>query len=283
MIHVENLSFSYRRKEPVLQNISFSVSQGEIFGILGPSGAGKSTLMKILIGLLPDYKGKAMVMNQNCNRLKGDFFSRVGVDFEVPALFERFTARENLQFFASLHRRPCFKVDDLLTQLGLMQAEKQKVSTFSKGMKTRLSFARAVINNPDLIFLDEPTDGLDPTSAASMKGIIKGLRQQGKTIILTTHNMQDATDLCDRVAFLSSGQIAALNTPRSLIMAQGAANITYTFVDNGVEQTRTTPLNRLSEDDVLSFLVKSNRITSIHSDEPNLANVFTEVTGGRLE
>lgn len=283
LIRVENLCFSYRRKEPVLQNITFSVAPGEIFGILGPSGAGKSTLLKLLIGLLPNYTGTAMVMNQNCDSLKGSFFARVGVDFEVPALFERFTARENLEFFASLHSRPCFKVDDILTQLGLMPYAKQKVSTFSKGMKTRLSFARAVINNPDLIFLDEPTEGLDPTNAEAMKNIILGLRQQGKTIVLTTHNMQDATDLCDRVAFLSAGQIAAMDSPRRLVMNQGASSLRYTFVDNGVEQTRVTPISRLSEDQTLFFLLKSNRITSIHSDEPDLSKVFTQVTGGRLD
>lgn len=283
MIQVENLHFAYRRKEPVLQEITFGVSQGEIFGILGPSGAGKSTLMKILIGLLPRYGGTAMVMGQHCDSLKASFFSRVGVDFEVPSLFERFTARENLEFFRSLYSRPCFQVDDMLHQLGLTQHADQKVSSFSKGMKTRLNFARAVVNNPDLIFLDEPTEGLDPTSAAAMKNIILGLKGQGKTIVMTTHNMQDATDLCDRVAFLSAGRIAALDTPRRLVMKTGATHLTYTYVDNGVEQTRTTPLNRTAEDNVLSFLLKANRITSIHTDEPDLSKVFTQVTGGRLE
>lgn len=283
MIQVENLSFAYRRKEMVLQDITFQVPKGEIFGILGPSGAGKSTLMKILIGLLPRYGGTAMVMGQNCDSLKASFFSRVGVDFEVPSLFERFTARENLEFFRSLYSRPCFQVDDVLQQLGLSSHAKQKVSAFSKGMKTRLNFARAVINNPDLLFLDEPTEGLDPTSAAAMKNLILGLRGQGKTIVMTTHNMQDATDLCDRVAFLSAGRVAALDTPRRLVMAKGAAHLTYTYMDNGVEQTRTTPLNHTAEDNVLSFLLKANRITSIHTDEPDLSKVFTQVTGGRLE
>lgn len=283
MIRVENLSFSYRRKEPVLEDISFRVSQGEIFGILGPSGAGKSTLLKILIGLLPRYRGTAMVMGQNCDSLKSSFFSRVGVDFEVPSLFERFTARENLEFFRSLYSRPCFQVDDLLTQLGLMGSADQRVSSFSKGMKTRLNFARAVVNNPDLIFLDEPTDGLDPTSAAAMKSIIQGLRGQGKTIVLTTHNMKDATDLCDRVAFLSQGRIAALDSPRRLVMAKGATSLTYTYMDNGVEQTRVTPLNRTAEDEALAFLLRANRLTSIHTDEPDLSSVFTQLTGGRLD
>lgn len=283
MIQVENLTFQYRRKEPVLQGLSFQVQRGEIFGILGPSGAGKSTLLKILIGLLPGYGGTAKVMGQNCNNLKADFFSKVGVDFECPSLFENLTARENLEFFTSLYKQRCYGVEPMLEPLGLLDAADKRVSTFSKGMKTRLNFARAVIHNPDLIFLDEPTDGLDPTNAAKMKGLIKGLQGQGKTIVLTTHNMQDATDLCNRVAFLSLGKVAAMDTPRKLIMQKGAATLTYTYMEGGIEQRRTTPLSRISEDQVLAFLIKGNSITSMHTDEPNLAGVFTDVTGGRLE
>lgn len=283
MIDVQELQFAYDRRVPILKGLSFHVSPGEIFGVLGPSGAGKSTLQKILIGLLPKYRGTAMVMGQHCDSVKGSFFSRVGVDFETPTLFERFTAMENLSFFTALYSRPCFAAEDLLNRLGLAQAANMRVSAFSKGMKSRLNFARAILNNPDLIFLDEPTNGLDPASAAAMKEIIKGLRQQSKTIVLTTHNMQDATELCDRVAFLMDGQLKALDTPHNLIMAKGATTLAYTFTDDGREQRRTVPLQKTAEDGTLAYLIQSNRLTSLHTNEPTLADVFTQLTGGRLD
>ena len=148
MIDVQELRFAYNKRFPVLKGLSFQVGEGEIFGVLGPSGAGKSTLQKILIGLLPKYRGTATVMGQHCDSLKRSFFSRVGVDFEVPTLYERFTAAENLRFFSSLYSRPCYAADDLLNRLGLAQAANMRVSAYSKGMKSRLNFARAILNNP---------------------------------------------------------------------------------------------------------------------------------------
>lgn len=283
MIDVQELRFAYRAKEPVLNGLTFQCKPGEIFGVLGPSGAGKSTLQKILIGLLPNYRGTATVLGQHCDRLKGSVFNRIGVDFEVPTLYERFTAMENLRFFESLYSRPCFSAGELLERLGLSQAANMRVSSFSKGMKSRLGFARAVLNNPDLLFLDEPTSGLDPSNAAVMKDMMKGFRAQGKTIVLTTHNMQDATELCDRVAFLMNGQIKALDTPHRLRMAQGATELTYAWREGDREQSRTVALGRTGEDETLAFLLKSNRVISLHTNEPTLAQVFTQLTGGRLE
>ncbi|MEG0997193.1 MAG: ABC transporter ATP-binding protein, partial [Clostridia bacterium] len=274
MIDVHDLTFSYQ-KEPVLKKLTFHVNQGEIFGFLGPSGAGKSTLQKLLIGLLPNYGGTATVMGFHCDHLKRSFFSRVGVDFEVSTLYERLTARENLRFFGSLYARPCFDINELLGRLGLTQAANMRVNAYSKGMKSRLNFARAILHNPDLLFLDEPTSGLDPTSAAAMKDVIKGLRGQGKTIVLSTHNMQDALELCDRVAFLADGQIKALDNPHRLIMARGARKLTYTYQDAANERTCTVPLNQTSRDAQLLQLLKSDCLRSVHSDEPTLSDIFT--------
>lgn len=283
MIDVQELRFGYERKRPVLNGVSFHVKPGEIFGVLGASGAGKSTLQRLLIGLLPRYRGTAQVMGQHCDSLKGTFFSRVGVDFEASTLYEGFTAAENLRLFGALYSRPCYGVEDLLNRLGLEQVGNMRVSAFSRGMKSRLCFARAIINNPDLIFLDEPFSGLDPTAAAGMKDIIKALRQQGKTIVLSTQQMRDAAELCDRVAFLHNGQIKALDAPHKLIMAQGATSLTYTYMDGSREQKRTTPINKLGEDGTLQYLLQANRVTSMHTDEPTLGDVFAKLTGERLE
>lgn len=282
MIDVQTLTFSYQ-KTPVLNGLTFHVNSGEIFGFLGPSGAGKSTLQKLLIGLLPTYGGTATVMGQQCDRLKRSFFSRVGVDFEVPTLYEKLTARENLRFFSSLYACPCFAIDTLLGRLGLEQAANMRVGAFSKGMKSRLNFARAILHNPDLLFLDEPTSGLDPTNAAAMKELIRGLRGQGKTIVLTTHNMQDATELCDRVAFLSGGELRALDSPHRLIMTRGARTLTYIYAEGGRERRHTVELDKTALDGKLLFLLQNNLLTSLHTNEPTLADVFTELTGGRLE
>lgn len=282
MIDVRSLTFKYQ-KTPVLKGLTFHVEKGEIFGFLGPSGAGKSTLQKLLIGLLPNYGGTATVMGQHCDSLKRSFFTRVGVDFEVPALYENMTARENLQFFASLYTRPCFEINSLLDRLGLKQEASMRVAAYSKGMKSRLSFAKAILHNPDLIFLDEPTDGLDPTNAAHMKDIIRGLATQGKTIVLTTHNMQDATDLCSRVAFITDGQIRAVDHPQAFIMKRGAKTLTYNYRDGEQLMRKSTDLQLLSQDPVFPYLIQNNLITSMHTDEPTLADVFTDITGGRLE
>lgn len=282
MIDVRSLTFKYK-KTPVLKGLTFHVNKGEIFGFLGPSGAGKSTLQKLLIGLLPKYGGTATVMGQHCDSLKRSFFTRVGVDFEVSTLYEQMTARENLQFFASLYSRPCFEIEPLLERVGLNQKANMRVAAYSKGMKSRLSFAKAILHNPDLIFLDEPTEGLDPTNAAYMKDIIKGLATQGKTIVLTTHNMQDATDLCNRVAFLSDGELRAVDHPQAFIMKQGAKTVTYTYRDGDRLMRKSSNLHLLAQNPLFARLIQSNSITSMHTDEPTLADVFTELTGGRLE
>ncbi len=282
MIDVQNLTFAYKRNRPVLTDLSFQVQKGEIFGFLGPSGAGKSTLQKILIGLLSGYQGEATVLDAQCSRMPRKLYARIGVDFEEPALYPNLTARQNLRFFGRLYGVPCFDIDQLLARLGLTEAADTRVSEYSKGMRSRLGFARAIMHNPDLLFLDEPTDGLDPASAAGMKDIIKALAQQGKTVVLTTHNMQDATELCSRVAFLVDGKLAAVDTPHRLIMRKGAASLTYTYLDQNVERTVTVPKLQTGQDKLLLALVQSGALQSIHSDEPTLSDVFCELTGRRL-
>lgn len=282
VIEVSNLSFSYT-KTPFLKDINFSVQKGEIFGFLGPSGAGKSTLQKVLTGLCPNYQGTAKILGIDSKKHDKDFYEKIGVDFEFPSLFEKLTARENLEYFASLYSNEKRDVDELLQQVGLLNHADKKVAAFSKGMKSRLNFVKSLIHNPQILFLDEPTSGLDPNNAKIMKDMILKERENGKTIIITTHNMQDATELCDRVVFIVDGQMKALDTPHNFIMSRGAARVTYTYMEDNKEQVRTCLLSEMSNDALLSGLISQNLITSIHSTEPTLNDIFIELTGAQLD
>jgi len=281
LIDVKNLSFSYTRK-PFIENISFEVRPGEIFGFLGPSGAGKSTLQKLLTGLLTDYKGNVIVNGEEAGRHTAGFYENIGVDLEFPSLYEKLTARENLRFFSTLYKKRG-DIDALLSCVGLMADADKKVSDYSKGMKSRLNFIKSLLHDPCILFLDEPTSGLDPSNARIMKDIILDEKAKGKTIILTTHNMYDATELCDRVAFIVDGKIKALDTPRSLIMRRGASKIAYTYLDNGIEMKTEIPLHKTSEDEILQHLIRDNQLMSIHSSEPTLNDIFVELTGRQLQ
>ncbi|WP_313341378.1 ABC transporter ATP-binding protein [Sedimentibacter sp.] len=281
MIEVIDLSFSYN-DSTFIEHMSFSVQKGEIFGFLGPSGAGKSTLQKILTGLIRSYKGNAIVNKTECKSYKDDFYENIGVDFEFPSLYEKLTGRENLKFFGSLYSKKIRDVDELLKMVGLQNDGGKKVSEYSKGMKSRLNFIKALLHNPDILFLDEPTNGLDPNNSRMMKNIILEEKEKGKTIILTTHNMVDATELCDSVAFIVDGNIKALDSPHNLIMSKGASKIKYTYMDDK-EEIRECMLNKTSEDIKLQELIMSNKILSIHSSEPTLNDIFAEVTGSVLQ
>ena len=280
MIQVSNLFFSYT-KQPFISDMSFSVSSGEIFGFLGPSGAGKSTLQKVLIGMITTYHGSAMVNGVECKEHTKRFYEDIGVDFEFSTMYEKLTAKENLQFFASLYTKKSHPIDELLEMVGLEHDADKRVSDYSKGMKARLNFIKALLHDPLLLCLDEPTSGLDPTNSRMMKDMILAEKAKGKTILLTTHNMQDATELCDRVAFIVNGKICALDSPHNLIMSKGAATVTYTWIENG-EHSASCPLDRLSVDEQLKRLIAGNSLQSIHSSEPTLNDIFMDITGRTL-
>ncbi len=280
MIQVKNLSFSYT-KQPFISDMSFSVSSGEIFGFLGPSGAGKSTLQKVLIGMLTTYQGSAIVNGVECKERTKNFYENIGVDFEFSTMYEKLTAKENLQFFSSLYEKKPRPMGELLEKVGLGHDADKRVSDYSKGMKARLNFIKALLHDPLLLCLDEPTSGLDPTNSRMMKDMILEEKARGKTILLTTHNMQDAAELCDRVAFIVGGKICALDSPHNLIMSKGAATVTYTWMENE-ERRASCPLNCLSADEQLKKLIAENRLQSIHSSEPTLNDIFMDITGRTL-
>lgn len=281
MIEVSNLTFSYSKK-PFIEHVNFNVSKGEIFGFLGPSGAGKSTLQKILTGLIKTYSGNSIIKGVESKNYNNDFYENIGVDFEFPSLYEKLTGMENLDFFGSLYSKKLRNKDDLMDMVGLKNDGDKKVSEYSKGMKSRLNFIKALLHNPEILFLDEPTSGLDPSNSRIMKNIILEEKHKGTTIILTTHNMIDAAELCDRVAFIVDGKIKALDTPHNLIMSKGATKIKYSYMDD-VEKTGECLLSKTSADQKLHELIRNNKILSIHSSEPTLNDIFIEVTGRVLQ
>ena len=280
MIQVRNLSFSYT-KQPFITGMSFSVSSGEIFGFLGPSGAGKSTLQKVLIGMLTAYQGSVVVNGVECKKRTRRFYEDIGVDFEFSTMYEKLTARENLRFFSSLYEKEPRPIEELLEMVGLEHDADKRVSDYSKGMKARLNFIKALLHDPVLLCLDEPTSGLDPANSRVMKNMILKEKARGKTILLTTHNMQDAAELCDRVAFIAGGKICALDSPHNLIMSKGAATVTYTWVEDG-EHSANCPLKHISSDERLKRMIAENRLQSIHSSEPTLNDIFMDITGRTL-
>ena len=281
MIDVKNLNFSYTAT-PFISNVAFSVEKGQIFGFLGPSGAGKSTLQKILTGLLTTYSGQVQVSGQEAKFRSHSFYEQIGVDFEFSSLYEKLTGRENLDFFASLYKKRR-DADPLLERLGLLKDTDKKISDYSKGMKSRLNFIKALLHDPALLFLDEPTSGLDPRNARLMKDMILEEKEKGKTIILTTHNMYDATELCDQVAFIVDGKLKALDTPKNLIMSRGASQVTYTFRENDRLFEQKALLHQTGSDEKLQQLILNNQLLSIHSSEPTLNDIFVELTGRKLQ
>lgn len=284
MINVKNLNFSYDKKIDIIKNISFDVSEGEIFGFLGPSGAGKSTLQKILCGILLDYRGSVKVFGNQVHNRKDSFYEKIGVDFEFPNLYSKFTGLENLKYFSSLYKGKVSDPYPLLERIGLLADANKKVSGYSKGMKMRLAFVRSILHNPDLLFLDEPTSGLDPAHSRILKDIILEKKMEGKTIILTTHNMHDAQELCDRVAFIVDGDIKAMDTPAALRNAKQGVEVKFTYnsSDEG-EKFGEVLLSNLNSDKVFLENLQKGTISSIHTKEPTLEDIFIEITGRRLQ
>ena len=283
MIKVRELTFTYPGSpKPTLKQLSFSVERGEILGFLGPSGAGKSTTQKILIGLLKDYQGDVSVFGQDLRSWRSEYYERIGVSFELPNHYLKLTALENLNYFRSLYDGETEAPNNLLDMVGLGDDGALRVSQFSKGMKNRLNFARSLLSKPELIFLDEPTTGLDPVSARRIKDIILEKKRDGRTIFLTTHDMVAATELCDRVAFIIEGEVKLIDSPRNLMLTHGARKVRVEYqVDHGVEQ-QEFPMEDLGRNEDFLRLLRTDSVQTIHTEEATLEKVFIEVTGSRL-
>jgi ABC-2 type transport system ATP-binding protein len=278
MIEVSNLTKRYGRVTAV-DDISFTVARGEIFGLLGHNGAGKSTTIRLLTGRSAPESGSISVagfdLAHDYQRVK----PIISVVFEDQNHYERFSGLDNLRIFADLYEVPRSRADELLEMVGLTDARKRKVKTYSTGMKQRLMIARALINKPAVLFLDEPTRGLDPTSARELRTLIAGLSDAGTTVVLTTHYMEEADDLCNRVAFLSQGRIVALDTPRELKLGRGTSTARITLRNR---EEIELDLNDPDSGQKLAALIDAGDVIAVHSQEGTLEDVFIDLAGRPL-
>jgi len=282
MITVKDLHFTYPGgSKEVLRGMDFSAEPGEILGFLGPSGAGKSTTQKILTGILKGYQGSVRVLGGEVREQGRDYYQRIGVAMEVPNLYGKFTAMENIRFFASLYKGPWEDPEKLMERLELSDDRDTRVSGYSKGMKLRLNFIRAIMHKPHVLFLDEPTAGLDPARARVMKDMILEQKGMGRTVLLTTHDMHLAEELCDRVAFIVDGAIKLLDTPTNLRLKAGDRRVRYTWREDGLK-TGEHPLQTLYEDGRFMGLLREGRLETLHTQEPSLEDLFIETTGRSL-
>jgi fluoroquinolone transport system ATP-binding protein len=283
MIKVSNLYHDYAGKgRYAVSDVSFFIEKGEIFGFLGPSGAGKSTVQNIMTGLLPLQTGEVTYNGTSIKNVTPAFFNRVGVSFEHPNLYTKLTGLENLKYFAGLFDTETESPMKLLEMVGLKDAANKKACEYSKGMKQRLVFARALINKPQILFLDEPLSGLDPATADRIKEIIVKRKAEGCTIFLTTHNMHLAEEVCSRVAFLNEGKIAAMDSPRSLKLKYGEKSVRVEYIEGGSILSKTFFLEEEDGRKALNAIISSGHVQTIHSREASLEQVFIKLTGRGL-
>lgn len=283
MISVKNLSHSYSNNEKLaVKNISFEIQKGETFGFLGPSGAGKSTTQGILTGLLKLQNGEVTVAGYDMNKVQNERFNKIGVSFEQSNVYSKLTAYENLKYYADLFDVETRDPLELLKMVGLENRANDRAGDFSKGMKHRLTFARSMINNPELWFLDEPTTGLDPAIAKNIKDIIKEQKQKGVTIFLTTHNMYIADELCDRVAFIIDGEIKLIDTPKNLKQKYGKKLIEVEYIKDNKNIKETIKTITKEDRQKIADIIENYDIVSMHSKEATLEEIFIQVTGRGL-
>lgn len=278
MIEVVDLVKHYGATRAV-DGISFAVAPGEVFGLLGHNGAGKTTTIRMLTGRARPTAGRATIAGFDVVADLAAIKPIINLVFEDQNLYERLSGRENLHFFCDLYAAPRVRADELLDIVGLTEASKRKVKTYSTGMKQRLLIARALVNQPRLLFLDEPTRGLDPVSARDIRAIIRQLSASGTTVFLTTHYMEEADELCQRVAFLSQGRIVAIDAPRELKLRFGQRSATV-MLDDRTEHT--LDLDDAGAARQLEAWMRDGRVLTIHSHEGTLEDVFVALAGRPL-
>ena len=283
MIKVEGLYHSYSKDENyAVKDANFEIPKGEVFGFLGPSGAGKSTTQGILTGLLQLQKGNVTVAGYDVKEIKRSMFNKIGMSFEQSNVYSKMTAKENLQFYSRLFDVETRDPGELIELVGLDGSENKRTGEFSKGMKHRLTFARSMLNNPELWFLDEPTTGLDPSIAATIKGIIKDQNKKGVTIFLTTHNMYIADELCDRVAFIVDGEIKLIDSPKNLKLQYGEHLVEVEYSKNGELKKESFSTTIDADKKKLQDLIGKQDIQTMHTKEATLEEIFIKVTGREL-
>ncbi len=280
-IQVEGARFSYGERE-VLKGISFEVAPGEVLGFLGPNGAGKSTTIRMLTGQLRPSAGSVRLFGRDVGRERSEVMGRVGVSFEEKNLYPSMTGEENLRFFARLYGVPHADVRALLAQVGLETRKRDMVAGYSKGMRQRLMIARALVHDPDVLLLDEPTDGLDPVSAQAVRDVIRARVEAGNAVLLTTHDMSEADELSQRVAFINEGEIYALDTPEQLKLAHGTRSVKVRLRDGDGVREESVELDGEASGARIAELMASGEVITIHTAEATLEEVFIKMTGRGL-
>jgi len=255
------------------------VKQGEIFGLLGPSGAGKTTMIKLLTGQLSATAGDLRVNNMNANHFQSENFRKnIGILSDNSALYERLTIYDNLKLFCKLYGAPLPRISEVLEDVQLAGDRDKPVAKLSKGMKQRVLLAKALIHRPKLLFLDEPTSALDPGTMLHIHRALKKLNEAGITIFLTTHNMDEATSLCHRVAFLDQGKIKELGAPKALQYKYSTHKFHIETFDGEVLKFENDPKHA----EEIRRLIAASKVKTMFTDHPSLGDVFLSVTGKEL-
>ena len=276
-IALESLSKSFGSKV-VLEDIKLQIPEGEFFGLLGPSGAGKTTLIKILTGQI-GYQGTAKVFDENCKDIGREIYSKVGMVLDNCGIYERISCYNNLVLFCKLYGVPKSEIKVILKKVGLDKVGKMPAGRMSKGQKQRLLLARAVLHKPKLLFLDEPTSGLDPMTVEEIHNYLLELKSQGTTIFLTTHNMTEAYQMCDKIALLNEGHIVEYGVPEEICRKYNKENMITILCKDGKE---IVVPNKPDSAATISSYFEANKVEAIHSSEPNLETVFKQLTGRGL-
>ena len=283
VVDVSGLTFTYASgTSPAVRDLSFQIDRGEIFGFLGPNGAGKSTTQKLLVRLLAGYVGTISVLGHDLAGWGAEYYEEIGVSFEQPNHYLRLTGAENLSYFRRLYGGRTREPDELLEMVGLEGEGERRVGQYSKGMKTRLSVARALLNDPQLIFLDEPTAGLDPVGGRRIRVLIREMKEAGCTVFLTTHDMTVADELCDRVAFLVAGEMPIVGSPDALKLDHGSRTVAVEYHLHGNPGRREFPLDGLHANATFQALLRDASVRTLHTQEASLEDVFLRVTGRGL-
>jgi len=278
-IEVNQLTKVFANKS-ALNGVNFQINRGEIFGLLGPSGSGKTTMVKILTSQLVHTSGSVNVFGSDVRNLQNSQqMKRIGILTDNSGLYDRLTVYDNLELFCKLYDVDFKRIDEVLDEVNLLQDKKTTVKQLSKGMKQRVTLARAILHKPELLFLDEPTSALDPTNKQQIHNVLRKLNEAGTTIFLSTHDMQEAEDLCDRIAFLHNGTILELDTPQSLRIKHGDSTINIglkngTSINVGQDEVGTKA--------ILNYM-NNRELLTIHSNEPTLGDIFIKLTGRSLQ
>ena len=272
MITVEKITKRFGNKT-ALNQIHFNVDKGEIFGFLGPSGAGKTTLINILTGQLKADEGTTQLLGKDTKDLTPEDLAHIGLVGDSSGYYEKLSLEKNLIVYAKIYGLPNSRVDEVLEQVGLLESKKTIAEKLSTGMRQRMFLARALLNRPELLFLDEPTSGLDPMTSKKIHRLLEELKAAGTTIFLTTHDMVEATELCDRISLLNQGDLVEIGTPRDIIQKYNKEKrVKVTFIDHS-EQVMA--FEDLKDQDM-------TQVELIHSMEPTLEDIFIQLTGEKL-